>query len=82
MDGEDKYKNLIFISKAIHRLILEPDGSKISCTVWDGGKSGDNIEVLPIVIIESDCFFRNGLALFGAPRMAINLVVKVHYGGL
>lgn len=29
MGGEDKYKNLIFISKTIHRLIHEPDVSKI-----------------------------------------------------
>ena len=26
---EDKYKNLIFVTKAIHRLIHEPDESKI-----------------------------------------------------
>ncbi len=29
MGGEDKYKNLIFVTKAIHRLIHEPDESKI-----------------------------------------------------
>jgi len=29
MGGEDKYKNLIFVTKAIHRLIHEPDDSKI-----------------------------------------------------
>ena len=29
MGGEDKYKNLIFVTKAIHRLIHEPDEGKI-----------------------------------------------------
>ena len=29
MGGEDKYKNLIFVTKAIHRLIHEPDESKV-----------------------------------------------------
>ena len=29
MGGEDKFKNLIFVTKAIHRLIHEPDESKI-----------------------------------------------------
>ena len=29
-----------------------PCEGKLSCTVWDGGKGGDNIKVLPIVIIE------------------------------
>jgi len=28
-----------------------PCEGKLSCTVWDGGKGGDNIKVLPIVIV-------------------------------
>jgi len=27
-----------------------PCEEKFSCTVWNGGKGGDNIKVLPIVI--------------------------------
>ena len=32
MGGEDKYKNLILVTKAIHGLIHEPDESKIKLT--------------------------------------------------
>ena len=32
MGGEDKYKNLIFVTKAIHKLIHEPDESKVEVT--------------------------------------------------
>ncbi|WP_459931723.1 HNH endonuclease signature motif containing protein, partial [Desulfosporosinus burensis] len=32
MGGGDEYKNLIFVTKAIHRLIHEPDESKIKLT--------------------------------------------------
>jgi len=28
-----------------------PCDRKLSCTVWDGGKGGDNIKALPIVIV-------------------------------
>ena len=27
-----------------------PDAVKIACPVWNGGKDGDNVKVLPIII--------------------------------
>lgn len=35
-----------------------PDAWKLACPVWNGGKSGDNIKGLPIIIIRKTAFDR------------------------
>lgn len=46
-----KKKNKNFLIKLIENDRTPYEG-KLSCTVWNGGKSRDNIKALPIVIVQ------------------------------
>lgn len=66
--------------------LLEPCEGKLSCTVWSGGKSGDDFKGLPITIAQIDCAPPFGLPVAapgpdpaqGPHRAAGNKNPKVH----
>ena len=46
-----------------------PDAVKIACPVWNGGKGGDNLKTLPIIIGRKVILFRTyRLHLVRSPR--------------